>query len=92
MMENENASPGADHEAMRVLILSRFEDDVLRRQEVEVWLDELVHLGNPFGVIALNWSFATVAARRVISVESNLGNCCKNVRLCDGRWFGVKRP
>ena len=45
MMENENTSPGADHEAMRVLILSRFEDDVLRRQEVEIWLDELVHLG-----------------------------------------------
>ena len=45
MMENENASPGADHEAMRVLILSRFEDDVLRRREVEVWLDGLLHLG-----------------------------------------------
>ena len=45
MMENENASPGADHEAMRVLILSRFEDDVLRRGEVEVWLDGLVQPG-----------------------------------------------
>lgn len=32
----------ADHEGMRRLILSRFEDDVLRRQEVEVWLDEVV--------------------------------------------------
>ena len=45
MMENENVSPGADHEAMRVLILSRFEDDVLRRQEVELWLEGLVQPG-----------------------------------------------
>ena len=45
MMENENASPEADHEAMRVLILSRFEDDVLRQREVEVWLDGLVQPG-----------------------------------------------
>ena len=37
--------------------------------------------GNPFGVIVLNWSFATVAARRAISVESNLENCRKNVRI-----------
>ena len=45
MTENENASPGVGHEVMRVLILSRFEDDVLQRQEVEVWLDGLRVLG-----------------------------------------------
>ena len=33
------------HEGMRLLILSRFEDDVLLRQEVEAWLDELAPLG-----------------------------------------------
>ena len=36
---------GTDHEAMRRLVLSRFEDDVLLRQEVEVWLDEVVAPG-----------------------------------------------
>lgn len=30
-----------DHEGMRRLILSRFEDDVLLRSDVEVWLDAL---------------------------------------------------
>lgn len=30
-----------NHEGMRLLILSRFEDDALLRQEVEVWLDEV---------------------------------------------------
>ena len=35
----------ADHEGMRLLILSRFEDDALQRQEVEVWLDELAPPG-----------------------------------------------
>ena len=30
---------GTDHEAMRQLILRRFEDDALLRQEVEAWLD-----------------------------------------------------
>lgn len=29
-----------NHEPMRLLILSRFEDDALLRQEVEAWLDE----------------------------------------------------
>ena len=36
---------GTSHEAMRLLVLSRFEDDVLLRQEVEVWLDEVVAPG-----------------------------------------------
>ena len=30
-----------DHEGMRRLILSRFEDDVLLRDDVEMWLDTL---------------------------------------------------
>ena len=34
-----------DHEVMRVLILSRFEDDVLLRGEVEVWLDDMAAPG-----------------------------------------------
>ena len=33
------------HEGMRLLILGRFEDDVLLRQEVEAWLDQLAPLG-----------------------------------------------
>ena len=36
---------GANHEAMRLLILSRFEDDVLLRRDVEAWLDEVVAPG-----------------------------------------------
>ena len=36
---------GTDHEAMRRLVLSRFEDDVLLRQDVEAWLDEVVAPG-----------------------------------------------
>ena len=36
-----------DHEVMRVLILSRFEDDVLLRGEVEVWLDDMAAPGEP---------------------------------------------
>lgn len=35
----------ADHEEMRRLILSKFENDALERQEVEVWLDELTAPG-----------------------------------------------
>ena len=35
----------ADHEEIRRLILSKFEDNVLERQEVEAWLDELVAPG-----------------------------------------------
>ena len=34
-----------DHKEIRRLILSKFENDVLKRQEVEVWLDELVAPG-----------------------------------------------
>ena len=30
-----------DHEAMRRLILNRFEDDVLVREEIENWLDQV---------------------------------------------------
>ena len=41
----ENDQGGTNHEAMRRLVLSRFEDDVLLRQEVEVWLDEVVAPG-----------------------------------------------
>ena len=81
-MENENISSGADHEAMRVLILSRFEDDVLRRQEVELWLEGLVQPGNRSCVTALNWGFATVNARRAMNAESDVWFCCcKNVRI-----------
>ena len=36
-----------DHEAMRLLILSRFEHDALVREEVEVWLDAVAALGEP---------------------------------------------
>ena len=36
---------GPNHEAMRLLVLSRFEDDVLLRQDVEAWLDEVVAPG-----------------------------------------------
>lgn len=36
-----------DHEAMRLLILSRFEHDALVREEVEVWLDEVAAPGEP---------------------------------------------
>lgn len=38
---------GPNPEAMRALILSRFEDDVLLRQEIESWLDEVVAPGEP---------------------------------------------
>ena len=34
-----------DHEAMRRLILNRFEDDVLVREEVENWLDQVAAPG-----------------------------------------------
>ena len=36
-----------DHEPMRRMILSRFEDDVLLREEVEAWLDNAVAPGEP---------------------------------------------
>ena len=36
-----------DHEPMRRMILSRFEDDVLLRQEVEAWLDAVTAPGEP---------------------------------------------
>ena len=36
---------GTNHEGMRLLILSRFDDDVLLRQDVEAWLDEVVAPG-----------------------------------------------
>ncbi len=35
----------ADHEEMKRLILSKFENDALERQEVEAWLDDLVTPG-----------------------------------------------
>ena len=41
----ESDQVGVSHETMRRLVLSRFEDDVLLRQEVEVWLDEVVAPG-----------------------------------------------
>ena len=41
----ENDQGGMNHEAIRRLVLSRFEDDVLLRQEVETWLDEVVAPG-----------------------------------------------
>ena len=34
-----------DHEAMRRLILNRFEDDVLVREEIENWLDQVAAPG-----------------------------------------------
>ena len=42
-----NEWPGTGHEGMRLLILSKFEDDVLQRQEVETWLDGLAVPGEP---------------------------------------------
>lgn len=45
MVEEAGEVYQADHEEMRRLILDRFEDDALQRQEVEVWLDELVAPG-----------------------------------------------
>ena len=41
----EDGQVGTNNEAMRLLVLSRFEDDVLLRQEVEVWLDEVIAPG-----------------------------------------------
>lgn len=43
--EEEEERWEVDHEGMRRLILSRFEDDVLLRGEVEVWLDALAAPG-----------------------------------------------
>ena len=43
MTENDYGLSEAAHESMRLLVLSRFEDDALLRQEVETWLDELAH-------------------------------------------------
>lgn len=36
-----------NHEPMRRMILSRFEDDVLLREEVEAWLDSAAAPGEP---------------------------------------------
>ena len=36
-----------NHEPMRRMILSRFEDDVLVREEVEAWLDRVAAPGEP---------------------------------------------
>ena len=36
-----------NHEPMRRMILSRFEEDVLLREEVEAWLDSAVAPGEP---------------------------------------------
>lgn len=46
-MMDGSGSDVTNHEAMRVLILGRFEDDVLLRQEVELWLDDLIAPGEP---------------------------------------------
>lgn len=43
MAEHEHDAFEVDHEAMCRLVLNRFEGDVLLRQEVESWLDELGH-------------------------------------------------
>lgn len=36
-----------NHEPMRRMILSRFEDDILLREEVEAWLDSAAAPGEP---------------------------------------------
>lgn len=58
-----------NHEAMRRLILSRFEDDALVREEVENWLDEAAAPGE--------WDPCDCAA-------DELCYCfCKNCEKCD---------
>lgn len=58
------------HEGMRLLILSRFEDDVLLRQEVEAWLAELAPLGQ------------SVVGESLMCVCAELGLCYCNCEGC----------
>lgn len=58
------------HEGMRLLILGRFEDDVLLRQEVEAWLDELAPLGQ------------SVVGESLMCVCAELGLCYCNCEGC----------
>ena len=58
-----------NHEAMRRLILSRFEDDALLREEVESWLDEVAAPGE--------WAPCDCAAYGLCYCS------CENCEKCD---------
>ena len=58
-----------NHEAMRRLILSRFEDDALVREEVENWLDEVAAPGE--------WAPCDCAADEICYCF------CENCEKCD---------